>query len=180
MRRWRAIQLEVFPESMWEFCPNGETTTDVIVSELFEDGIWDLVGCDRYNQNPYMGKNYQGAYKAWSDVAYRGTDDNPIGAERWRLFAEKRGLPLCFPEYGNNAKDTSNPGNAGDDPYWITTMLDWMQTHGGRGAGQVLFDSWFNQVGKEEEKWPIYRTDGVAIRGPKTAAAYQAWFKAKG
>lgn len=166
-RRWRAICNEVFPEAFWSFCPNGETTSGIQVANLYEAGVWDVIGSDRYNQFPFIGTS-GGGFVSWADGMMRGSDANPVGAERWRLFAKNRGLPLYFPEYANN-------GEVADDPYWVNNFYPWLKANKGTGPGQIFAEMWFN-IPKENNKWHVYIPGGPATRQPRVAAAYQAQF----
>lgn len=176
-KRWRGIMDSVFPEAIWAFCPNGESTTGVAVANLWDTGVWDLVGADRYNQYPYIGTNNAGGYTSWPDGSTRGDDSNPVGAQTWLAFARNRGVPLYFPEYANNGYDSGTPANGGDDPYWCQQFFAWVRANAGKGSGQILAEMWFNQINKEENRWHLY-SPSVATRQPKVAAAYQTFFRA--
>lgn len=177
MRNWRLILDEEYPEAIWAFCPNSTTMTGPPVAELYEDGVWDLIGVDRYNQFPYVGTSYSGVHTSWEEFALQGDSNNPYGLEAWRIFAEERDLPLYLPEYASNAHAPDNLNDSGDDPYYITTYLNWVQANCGSGPGQILAESYFNIADGVSDAWPVFRTDGGVIHGPQTAAAYRAFFR---
>jgi hypothetical protein len=133
MKRWRNLMNQHFPEAFWALCFNGETTSGIRSSDLYEAGVYDIIGVDRYNQYPIISSSANN----FTSASLGGDDNNPIGIERWRLFAQNRGLPLYMGEWGHHV-------DVGDDPYYAQQMVAWFKAHAGRGSGNFLMDLWFN------------------------------------
>jgi len=62
----------------------------------------------------------------------------PWGLERWRQFAQSHGKPLAISEWGMS----TTPAN--DNPFFVQKMNEWFRTHAGTGAGQLLYEIYFN------------------------------------
>jgi hypothetical protein len=168
MSRWENIADTAFPEALFAISFNGETTTSGLdAANVFEASVYDLIGVDRYNQYPYIGTSRSGTTVTWADGSMRGSDLDPIGIERWRRFAETRGLPVYLPEYANNG-DAQGGAHSGDDPYWVDNFFSWVDAHAGKGRGQVFAESWFN-INKEHNGWHL---TGTGVEQPRVATAY--------
>jgi hypothetical protein len=162
MQRWHGILMANFPECLWEICFNGESTTGVSVSNLYDPaGGWDIVGVDRYNNYPWIGPGGV----TWDDGSTRGTLTDPIGITKWSSWAAARGLPLSIPEYANNP-------DFGDATYWWDNFGPWLAANHGSAPGKVVMDSWFN----EGPQWAIYGS--AAGRNNATASSYRPFFQA--
>lgn len=168
MTRWETIADTAFPEAAWELCFNGETTSDVTASSLWMPGVFDVVGVDRYNQYPYIGTSYAGVSTTWASGSTRGTDTNPIGIQVWRQYAQNRGVPIVMPEYANNG---NNDGAGGNDGYWVDNLFPYIKANAGKGAGQFLYEGWFNF----SNQWSIFGPEADG-RNSNTAASYNAQF----
>ena len=170
LKRWRQIQLDVFPEAMWELNPNGDSSgQNLDWREMFEDKmpdgktpVWDVTGADRYNQFPTV-TSYAAFATMSKQVDGRGA---PVGWEAHRLFALSKGVPHVLPEYAGNADN-------GDYPGWMTAMYEWMKKNRGNGPGNLMADFWFNQT-KDNVRWQIYPNTKM----PKLAAEYKRLFTA--
>lgn len=179
-RRVRKILDETFPEAVFYMCFNGDQNSQANSAAMWDANVWDAVGVDYYNQYPYIGTSrttapYEpGKFTSWEDGAYRTAPAGPRGIERWRQFAEARGVPLIIPEWATSVADH------GDDPYFTNQVYPWIKQHAGMGAGQVFADSWFNIWAGYNSNFQIYVEPGSggSVRMPATAAAYAAWFRA--
>lgn len=116
------------------------------------DSCVDVVGPDTYD----WGTDHNATM----------SDGSPIGIEAWRQFAASHGKPMAFPEWGLN-----NGSNAYDDnPAYISTMNQFMTAHAGTGAGQFLYDVYFNFIGTESN----YTIGMHPTATPNAAARYQS------
>lgn len=170
MRKWRQIQLDVFPEAMWELNPNGDSSGQNfdwrdVWEDKMPDGktpVWDVLGTDRYNQFPTV-TSYAAFATLSKQVDGKGA---PVGWEAHRLFALAKGVPWVMPEYAGNADN-------GDYPGWMTAIFEWFVKNRGNGPGNVMGDFWFNQT-KDNVRWQIYPN----TKQPKVAAEYKRLFTA--
>ncbi len=175
-RRWRAIQQEVYPELIWALCFNGDPVSGISADSHYEAGVWDAIGVDAYNMYPYIGTDKNGVTTSWADGAFRGSATNPRGVERWRQFAESKGLPLYLPEYANSGP---GGGSGGNDDYWVKQFFAWCSANAGKGAGKVLAEMWFNIApGQYGDAYWMTSNGGTSFNAAnsKTVAAYADLF----
>lgn len=178
-RRARKILDETFPECLFAMCFNGDQNSGASSAAMWDANVWDLVGVDYYNQYPYIGTSHvngpyePGKFTSWDDGAYRGTADQPRGIERWRQFAEKRGVPLYIPEWA------SSVAPHGDDPYFTNLVFPWIKQHAGYGPGQIFYEGWFNIWQGYDSNFQIYVQPGSGgtVKMPRTAAAYRSFYQ---
>jgi acetyl esterase/lipase len=133
------------------------------------DAYVDVIGVDSYNAN---GATVVTSPQTWQEYADATNGPNPVGPEAWRKFAESRGKPISFPEWGLNSG-----GGGGDDPAYIQGMHDWMAEHAAKPGetnlgGKVVYDVYFNIA--------MGGNDGFLIKdgpNPQAARAYTtlAW-----
>lgn len=159
-RRWRRVQNAVFPEAIWAFCPNAKNFSGIMSADLWEDGIYDCIAVEPYNTetNGISADEY-----SWAEGIMLGTSDDPSGLERWRQFAEVRGMAIYFPEYG--CRDV-----IGDDTTWMDGILAWIAANKGTGPGQLFAESYFQGLQNGVTRW-LLGDDGVL---PNVSAAYVA------
>jgi hypothetical protein len=82
----------------------------------------------------------------------------PQGLNWVASFAAAHGKPIAIPEWAMVPRYVSRGGGGGDDPYYITAMLNWIRTH------NVAYASYFDHG-------PSAITSGAY---PAGAAAYAA------
>ncbi len=161
-RRFRGLQLEIFPEAKLVFCVNRESVDSGIDwRETFPGAEHvDVMGVDYYNQFPYVD-DAEGWAKSLDDKDQWGA---PKGLAEHLEFARSVGLPLALPEWSGNADN-------GDSPAFIEGMYSFFQEHGGTGPGQVLYEILFN-VGHEGGS--TFLLFGDEARMPESADTYRS------
>jgi hypothetical protein len=152
--RFFTITREIFPEAKLSFCPNDGTTVDLDVRNAFPGAEYvDVVCVDSYNWDPAADSTDEFNAK----IAMESSIGAPIGLEKWRLFAESKGLPMAIGEWSGSAKQ-------GDHPGYMTEFHKWLAAHAGSGPGQVIYEILFNQW-TDFQLWPN-------TAQPKAAARY--------
>ncbi|RBY87379.1 glycosyl hydrolase [Blastococcus sp. TF02A-26] len=160
--RFRALQQEIYPESLLVFNVNRESVeTGIDWRETFPGANQvDVLGVDYYNQYPYAGTDEE-FQESLDDVDEYGA---PKGLEAHRQFAEDMGLPFAVSEWSGNA-------DFGDSPAFVEGMYQWFSMHGGTGAGQVLYEILFNvEDDRYGNRFLIFGDD---VRMPDSAEAYR-------
>ena len=124
-----------------------------------DPATYDLVGCTIYNAWPWTA---DGA------PAMRLLE---IGRQR----AHSVGKPFAITEWANSASPQTR-GGGGDAPGYITAMHSWMRKHAGTGAGQLVFETFFNIDGYDLDHI-LLRPNGaegiVSTTQSQTAARYR-------
>ena len=140
--------------------PNDGNHSDIAIQQMWPgDQYVDVIGVDSYDWDPQRNEsNWETAANAMEG------DGSPRGIESWRKFAESKGKPLSFPEWGCNPDKTTPPV---DCPFYIQKMNDYFRTHAGTTAGKVWYEIYFNSY---VEKTRIFPTTKV----PQAAAMYQS------
>jgi len=149
---WRRIALAMrgVPGARFRFDWTATTVKGPTVDAYPGDDVVDIIGLDIYNQS-------------WPLIA------DP--AERWkyllnhqtgllwhRNFAQARGKPRSFPEWGTGTRPDGHGG--GDDPLFIRNMLAWI-----REGGPVDYACYWNY------RAPDYDAKVTDGRLPKAAEA---------
>ena len=96
------------------------------------DAYVDYIGLDTYDQDWFPG---------WSDPVQRWQNllTQPYGLRWHRDFAAAHGKPMTFPEWGLAARADGHGG--GDDPYFISSMHDWIASNPVAYANYFEFDA---------------------------------------
>lgn len=170
-KRFRALQLKHFPESLLCFNVNRDTSGAgmdwrKMVPGWTEGGAaaikqWvDVGGVDYYNMDP----NSKSAAEWAQHILENDQWGAPKGLERHRAFWGAAGLPIQIPEWSNNASQ-------GDSPAYAVGMNDFMRQWAGTGPGQVCADALFNLT----EKYPDgrYAVVGDTVGSPNFAQKYR-------
>lgn len=128
-RRFRGLQQSIFPAAKLVFCPNGGTSGQTYDWRTAWPGdtYVDVCATDWYSF-------------AWADSRTVDQYGGPIALEQHRQFALAHGKPFAVPEWGVAFNET------GDVPAYITFMNNFFRTNAGTGAGQVLYDCYFNVI----------------------------------
>lgn len=128
-RRFRGLQQSIFPACKLVFCPNGGTSGQTYDWRTAWPGdtYVDVCATDWYSF-------------AWADTRSVDQYGGPVSLEQHRQFALAHGKPLAIPEWGVAFNET------GDVPAYIQYMRDFFKANAGTGAGQVLYDCYFNVI----------------------------------
>jgi hypothetical protein len=111
-------------------------------------------------------------YNAWPWEANGATAIQRLEAFRQQVAAA--GKPFGITEWAN-AANPNEAGGGGDAPGFITAMHDWMVQHAGTGAGQLVFETFFNIPGYALDHELIHWNGSavqVSTTQPQTAARY--------
>lgn len=112
-------------------------------------------------------------YNAWPWEANGATAIQKL--ETFRQQIEKAGRPFCITEWANTA-NRNEPGGGGEAPGFILAMHDWMVAHAGTGAGELVFETFFNIPGYALDFELVHwngSTVEVSATQPQTAARYR-------
>ncbi len=124
---------------------------------------YDLVGCTVYNAWP------------WSASGKSALRQIETGRKR----AKAVGKPFAITEWANSANRRA-AGGGGEAPGFMSAMHSWMRKHAGTGAGQLVFETFFNIDGYDLDhimlrfKGSRGRVSGAQDR---TAARYRALWR---
>ena len=124
---------------------------------------YDLVGCTVYNAWP------------WSATGKSALRQIETGRKR----AKAVGKPFAITEWANSANRRA-AGGGGEAPGFMSAMHSWMRKHAGTGAGQLVFETFFNIDGYDLDhimlrfKGSRGRVSGAQDR---TAARYRALWR---
>ena len=162
--RFRALQLAIRPGSHLVFCPNDGTSASLSLDwrAAFPGNQYvDVMSVDSYNQYPWVNTFADFQSKINTTNSYGA----PVGIEKHRLYSASVGLPFAVSEWASNA-------SMGDAPFYIDCMKNWFNTNAGTGAGQLLYEIYFNVLNYNSGVFALYPTNTQ----PKTAAEYVALF----
>jgi hypothetical protein len=81
------------------------------------DDVVDIIGLDVYNQSWTVPR--PSSQKRWQEIR-----EQPFGLDWHRDFAQARGKPRSFPEWGTGRRPDGSGG--GDDPLFVTEMAAWL------------------------------------------------------
>lgn len=184
--RFRALQRQHYPEAFIVCNTNREQVgvTEKWTLWLPDSDTYDIYGVDYYNNWPAIWTEEEWtasltATGAWSSVK---------GIEGHRQLALSLGKPISFSEWGGkaNISDRAHPNpvdpeNPGDEPVFIQKMWEYFQTHAGTGAGQVLFEGYWNSLMDPVTGYPFHlltdpastTPDRFPMRMPRSAAKYR-------
>jgi hypothetical protein len=139
--------------------PGVKVVINPAAGRTVPDAMWpapsafDVVGIDTYNEWPFCGT-----------ASCTGTQISRV--EVLRLQAAARSKPIAFPEWGNSAV-ASSAGGGGESPAFIDAFHGYLSEHAGTGAGQVLYETYFNITGYTQ-RFELYPNTAQ----PQTAARY--------
>jgi len=121
------------------------------------DDVVDVIGLDVYNESwPRIADPAQ----RWAHLLHQ-----PAGLVWHRDFANARGKPRSFPEWGTGTRPDGHGG--GDDPVFVRNMLAWMA-----GGGPIAYDCYWDYHASD------YDAKVVGGRFPRAAAALRAGLRA--
>ena len=154
-RRFYQLKATIFPQAQLVFCTNGST------SGLTYD--W---------RRAWPGDEYVDVYSTdwYSDQLAVPTVDEfgaPAGLDQHRQFALSHGKPFALSEWGNRYSAT------GDSTGYVTSIHDFAVANGGTGAGQLLYEIYFNVL-EDPNEFGIYPT-GQSL-APDVSDTYRRLF----
>ena len=158
--RFHTLQTAILPTAHLVFCPNDGSTAALNLDwrNAFPGAAYvDVLSTDSYNQYPWVNTAAAFASKINAVDSYGA----PVGIEKHRQFATSVGLPFAISEWGTNA-------SMGDAPVFVDSMKNWFASHAGTGAGQLVYEIYFNVVNYNNGVFSIYN----GTRQPKAADAY--------
>jgi hypothetical protein len=121
MRYWRRIVgvMRAVPEARFRFDWNPTLGRAAIASDLVYPGddVVDIIGLDVYNQSWAMPRPTPS--ERWKELR-----EQPFGLDWHRSFAEAKGKPRSFPEWGTGRRQDGSGG--GDDPLFMGEMAQWV------------------------------------------------------
>lgn len=136
-RRYRALQQRHFPAARLVLSLNHNTAGFDADSAALHPGAGqlDVLGASYYNRYPYL--RTAADFSGW--LPARDRWGGAAGLDAFRGLAAGWGVPLCLPEWSACAEDSG-----GDAPEFVSSLHQWLTTHAGTGAGQVLYACQFN------------------------------------
>ncbi|MBC3763449.1 hypothetical protein ACUN7V_20190 [Quadrisphaera oryzae] len=158
-KRYRAIQQHVFPDAKLVYGVNVTSSgTDLDWRTTWPGaGQADVLGVDSYNGWPTITT----AAEFDKQLDARGADGIPVGLNAYSDQAKTWGVPLAVPEWSGRAE-------MGDEPAYVTGMVDWFAEHAGHGPGQLVYEILFNAP-QDDGNFQLFADDS---RMPASAQAY--------
>ena len=132
---------------------------DVPAAMMPAPDTYDLVGCTIYNAWP------------WAENGAPAIRMLEVGRQR----AESVGKPFAITEWANSANGRV-AGGGGEAPAFMTAMHAWMRANAGTGAGQLVFETFFNIDGYDLDHIVLrWNGSGGSASGSqsRTAARYR-------
>lgn len=159
--RFYNLKQSIFPAARLVFGTNGDT-----VGHAYD---WrDIWPGDQY-VDVYATDWYGGHYKLaiTNGTAYDG-NGGPIGLPEHRQFAHSHGKPIGISEWACDSLY-----GTGDDPAYIQYMHDFFSAYGGTGAGNLLYEAYFNLDAGYSNNFQIFYPSGTGTtHNPNAAARY--------
>ncbi len=120
---WRRI-VEVMRETpgqkfLFEWCPNVGLHAIAPILLYPGDDVVDVIGLDVYNE--VWQPIFEDPERRWIYLV-----EQPYGLRWHKTFAEQRGKPISFPEWGTGTRPDGH--GAGDDPRFVAGMAEWFKT----------------------------------------------------
>lgn len=104
----------------FDWCAAGGYTTFLAENAYPGDAYVDYIGTDVYNQT--WNPNVDTPIERWDEQV------NGRHGLKWHAdFAAAHNKPMSFPEWGTGTRADGH--GAGDDPYFIEQMSEWIVTH---------------------------------------------------
>ncbi len=163
--RFYNIKQSIFPAAKLVFGTNGNT-----VGQSYD---WRTLWPGDQYVDIYSTDWYGGHYKnaVVNGTAYDGYG-GPAGLLQHRQFALDHGKPIAISEWG-----VDHTYGTGDDPNYIQYMYDFYSTYGGTGAGNVLYENYFNLSSGYSNNFQLfYPGQGDSTSNPNAAARYRQLF----
>lgn len=162
-RRYRAIQQQVFPAAKLVFNVNVNSTGGLDWRTAYPGpGQFDVLGVDIYDGSP---QRYASAADFTAALDATGPGGIPVGLDTYLAQAAAWGVPLAVPEWSGRAE-------VGDDPAFVTGMINWFAAHAGTGTGRLEYEILFNAP-QDNANFQLFG----AGRLPQESAAYVSALK---
>lgn len=133
IRYWRRIVgvMRAVPNSRFRFDWNPNLGRAGIAADLVYPGddAVDIIGLDVYNQS--WTKPRPSSQERWIELRQQ-----PFGLDWHRSFAEAKGKPRSFPEWGTGRRPDGSGGE--DDPLFISEMAQWV------AASDVVYHAYWD------------------------------------
>lgn len=133
IRYWRRIVgvMRAVPNSRFRFDWNPTLgRAGIPADEVYPgDDAVDIIGLDVYNQS--WAKPRPSSQERWIELRQQ-----PFGLDWHRSFAEAKGKPRSFPEWGTGRRQDGSGG--GDDPLFISEMAQWV------AASDVVYHAYWD------------------------------------
>ena len=163
--RFYNLKQSIFPAAKIVFGTNGTT-----VGQSYDwrtlwpgDQYVDIYAVDWY------GGHYKNAIV--NGQAYDG-NGGPVGLVQHREFALAHGKPIAISEWG-----VDHTYGTGDDPNYIQYIYNFCSTHGGTGAGNLIYENYFNlSSGYSNDFQLYYPGQGNSGTNPNAATRYVQLF----
>jgi len=158
-KRYRAVQQEAFPEARLVYSVNVTSSgTGLDWRTTWPgEGEADVLGVDTYNGWPTITS----AADFDAQLQARGEDGIPIGLDAYAEQAADWGVPLAVPEWSGRAV-------MGDEPAYVTGMVEWFAANAGGGPGQLEYEVLFNAP-QDDGNFQLFSADSLM---PSSAQAY--------
>lgn len=168
--RTSTILQQEFPESSIMLGVSAATPGPgrPLVSDIWpDDGSFSALSIDFYNTFPWVN-----TAAAFTTKINSGAEENSL--EPLRVLAQSHGKPVVISEWGSAS--VNNGGGGGDAPQFFTSFANWLDTHEGRGAGQVLMEVYFNVAeGYDDQYWLWNKVPNP--KQPQAAARYSTLWR---
>jgi len=164
--RFVNIARTAYPEAKIVFSPTIGSHSDVSAANMWPgDAYVDVVGVDAYDMWPSYTS------QAIWDNQYMALDStgSPAGVGSWLAFARAHGKPMSVPEWGIDWQ-ADDGGVPQDNPLYIAKMHQFFADNAGTGAGQILYECYFNVPQDADTTHMIYPV-GV---NPNASAMYRS------
>jgi glycosyl hydrolase family 26 len=127
------------PRQAFEFLltyNRGTSATAIRFATIYPgDDVVDILGIDVFDHK-WMDETSPPEVR-WDEVLHQ-----EMGLEDFRAFAALRGKPMSIPEWGLAERGYDDNGGAGDNPYFVDRMADWLDAN----AESVRFQSYFDHL----------------------------------
>ncbi len=163
--RFYNLKQSIFPQAKLVFGTNGNT-----VGQSYD---WRTLWPGDQYVDIYSTDWYGGHYKT-AIVNGQAVDGygGPVGLLQHRQFALDHGKPIAISEWG-----VDHTYGTGDDPNYIQYIHDFCTTYGGTGAGNLLYENYFNlSSGYSNDFQLFYPGQGDSGSNPTAAARYRQLF----
>lgn len=154
-----------FPNAKIAFGTNADTNID---SGAYYD--WRTLWPGDQYVDVYSTDWYSNHYAAWGIGNTVDSFGAPRGLEAHRQFAAAHGKPFVVSEWAVNGNDSQN-GNAQFGPQYVQAMYDFFSANGGTGAGQLLYEHYYD-IGN----FSIYADPSASTNRPLSAQKYRDLF----
>lgn len=155
-----------FPEGKFMLGVSASRNSGVDVASYWpaDMTLVDALSVDVYNNYPHV--TTQAAFDSKIASAAGVNSLEPL-----RQLAAAKGVPVVISEWGNQGKvNSAANGGGGESPQFMTSMYNWLSTHGGTGPGKVRAEVYFNLW---DDQFTLMRGTAATSLQPLTAQRYR-------